>query len=1001
MATTDDDELEADESFTLVLTEPAGPGPNWPPGVTLHATAATAQATILDNDAVTATVAAAAPTVTEGGDATFTVTLSGATPKDSVTIGYQTSGTATSGTDYTAPYEGSSGTLTFAAAVTGIGVTVTTLTDEVFEGRETLVLELTGADTAIGTARVGTPDAATVTIIDDGTLTATITADQAAVPEGAAAGFTVHLSGNPTGVAVTLGWHTHASTATAGADYRLTPQDNGTSGTVTIAAGETARSFTIATLTDRIFDPGETLTVTLDPARAPTGVAIGSPGSASTRITETARVTVDIAGPEPVTEGDPAVFTVTLSLPSAVPITVVCSTRDGTATGGSDYVPMVETLTFTPEVTVLSGPVTTLTDYLLEGEEEFDAVLSAPGGLPAGVSIGTSTATAILLDAIIPVEVSFELERYTAHEGGVAAVVGMLLDQQPGRPLRIPLTTTNQGGAGDDDYTGVPAAVTFGEYDTRRTFTVTAIDDAVVDPGESVLIGFGPLPPAVSAGTPPQTTVGLVDDEEKRQDVLEETLGTFARGILWSAARVLTDNPPCAVPATATIGGHEIRLTPDDFSSGEPPPAAGVLESPTADVDVDELLGRSAFTAPLHAGISDPCWTLWARGDVQRFHVGGGADGSHQAGDLKSAWLGADVAIDEAPVLVGLAVSRNVGRAHYGYAYDDGIGSVREGTLDIGMTAAHAYLRRPATAEHVGYWGMVSLGGGMATDTPAGKSAEESDLVLVMGAVGLRGVLGATAEPLAAAAPGVNEPAGAAGAAGERRGELALFGDLGVAVLATARGERAIDSLHAPVARVRAGTQVAETRPVGGDAAITGSLELWGGYDGGPGAAGLGLGTALGLSFTSPLFTAEVRGHTLLATDYRAHGASLTARYGPRQDGGGLSLSLVPSWGASAGVPRELWQESSVAAAAHGGGFGLDAGIGYGIAVPGTEGVVTPFGEASFTGDGGTRQMIGVRFSVLPHVSGYSLDLALAGERSVAPAAAQTHRVTLRLHLRY
>ena len=91
--------------------------------------------------------------------------------------------------------------------------------------------------------------------------------------------------------------------------------------------------------------------------------------------------------------------------------------------------------------------------------------------------------------------------------------------------------------------------MTFGEHDTRTTFTVTAVDDIVLDPGESVLVGFGPLPAGVSAGAPPDTVVDLIDDEELRREVLEDTLGTFGRGLLLSAARAWVRNPPCAVPA--------------------------------------------------------------------------------------------------------------------------------------------------------------------------------------------------------------------------------------------------------------------------------------------------------------------------------------------------------------------------------------------------------------------------------------------------------------------
>ena len=49
--------------------------------------------------------------------------------------------------------------------------------------------------------------------------------------------------------------------------------------------------------------------------------------------------------------------------------------------------------------------------------------------------------------------------------------------------------------------------------DTSKTFTFTAIDDMVSDDGESVKIGFGsPLPTGVTATSPTETTVTIIDN---------------------------------------------------------------------------------------------------------------------------------------------------------------------------------------------------------------------------------------------------------------------------------------------------------------------------------------------------------------------------------------------------------------------------------------------------------------------------------------------------------
>ena len=73
-----------------------------PEGVSLGTTTTT-RVTIEDDDAIKAIVAAVAPTVTEGGVAEFTVTLTGAISTADVMVSYTLGGTATAGTDYTAP----------------------------------------------------------------------------------------------------------------------------------------------------------------------------------------------------------------------------------------------------------------------------------------------------------------------------------------------------------------------------------------------------------------------------------------------------------------------------------------------------------------------------------------------------------------------------------------------------------------------------------------------------------------------------------------------------------------------------------------------------------------------------------------------------------------------------------------------------------------------------------------------------------------------------------
>ena len=52
----------------------------------------------------------------------------------------------------------------------------------------------------------------------------------------------------------------------------------------------------------------------------------------------------------------------------------------------------------------------------------------------------------------------------------------------------------------------MPLSVTFGASETVKSFSLTATDDLANDDFESVVLGFGPLPSRVSAGSPPHWT---------------------------------------------------------------------------------------------------------------------------------------------------------------------------------------------------------------------------------------------------------------------------------------------------------------------------------------------------------------------------------------------------------------------------------------------------------------------------------------------------------------
>ena len=187
---------------------------------------------------------------TEGAGVVFTVTLSRAST-DAVTVEYSTSDdTATGGADYTTV---SNRTLTLTAGSTRGTFTIATTPDALAENDETFTVTLSSPSS---NAKLGMAQTATGTIEDD-EGTPTLTIENALAAEGEDVEFTVNLSPASSGE-VTVQYTTSAGTATSGTDYTAA-----SARTLTIAAGATRATLTIATTEDTEDENDETFTVTL------------------------------------------------------------------------------------------------------------------------------------------------------------------------------------------------------------------------------------------------------------------------------------------------------------------------------------------------------------------------------------------------------------------------------------------------------------------------------------------------------------------------------------------------------------------------------------------------------------------------------------------------------------------------------------------------------------------------------------------------------------------
>ncbi|MCE2559894.1 MAG: hypothetical protein J4F98_15195 [Acidobacteria bacterium] len=491
---------EGEETFTVALSAPAS---GFPPGVsisdgtgtgTITGSGGREEATVSDAEG------------DEGGDLTFTVTLSGS-PVSAVTVDYATS----IGPDDTASasdFESVSGSLTFAADATGDALsqsfTVTTVADDLVEVDETFTVTLSAPSD-------GFPPGVS---ISDGTGTGTITGattppasvelsvSDASGAEGSDLTFTVALSDSPAS-AVTVDY----ATSVASDDTASESDFGSASGSLTFAAEATgealSQTFSVAAVADSLVEGEETFTVTLSAPSGgfPAGVSIRD-GTGTGTITDTTTPTVsaelsvsDASG----AEGGDLIFTVTLSASpaSAVAVEWATSIESGDTASASDFESAGAGLVFAAgaagEALSQTFTVATVRDNLVEGDETFTVTLSAAStGFPPGISISNATGTGTIIGAG---SAELSVSDASGSEGGDLTFT-VTLSASPGNAVRVNYATAigSADTAAPTDFTGARGSLTFAAGAAgaalSQTFTVAATDDELAEGAETFTVSL-------------------------------------------------------------------------------------------------------------------------------------------------------------------------------------------------------------------------------------------------------------------------------------------------------------------------------------------------------------------------------------------------------------------------------------------------------------------------------------------------------------------------------
>ena len=383
--------------------------------------------------------------------------------------------TAIAGSDYVA----TNGVVTFPPGVTSASIVVQVIGDRMWETNETSFLILSNARNA-GLSR----NQAIATIVNDDPKP-TVTVFNVQILEGNAgmtnALFVLALT-NPSSETITVAVSTANETAQAGVDYLPA------NGAVTFAPGQTNQTYAVLVQGDTLDEPDETFLFRLSLSN----------GVNATLLVDEARCTIldDDLPPSliitdaSVLEGDSgttnAILTVSLTAPSARPISVDYATIAGTASAGSDYSSTDGTLTFFPGETNAMVAVAVLGDKIVEEDETFSVNLTNV----VNVTLARAQATGTIQNDDFPLpKLSIRDASVAEGNSGITnAVFAVTLSIPSLQTVTVNYTTENGTATANTDYKLDSGMLTIPPGQTTAAISIQVFGDTVLEPDETFFI---------------------------------------------------------------------------------------------------------------------------------------------------------------------------------------------------------------------------------------------------------------------------------------------------------------------------------------------------------------------------------------------------------------------------------------------------------------------------------------------------------------------------------
>ena len=512
------------------------------------------------------------------------------------------------------------------------------------------------------------------------------------------------------------------------------------------------------------------------------------------------------------------------------------------------------------------------------------------------------------------------------------------LSRHEDEQVTVDYETSDGTATAPGDYTVTSGTLTFSRGNRSKTVSVPIMADTVNDDGETFTLTLSNL----SGGNvylSDATATGTIKNQ-----------GTMPQAWITRFGRTVASH---AVEAIGTRATGERANHVQIGSNALLPGGSTVDEEPELGIDdlawtpsqaVEEMSGRnlligSAFSFGTGGQGAEPSVGGWGRVELGSFEAE--EDGVVMDGEVTSTFLGADVSRDG--WLAGVAFSMSQGDGDFELMEGED-----QGTVESTLTSVYPYARVRMN-ERMDGWGLVGFGSGELTlrhGMPGHRWVEyTTDIDMHMGAAGLRGEV---VEP--------TQPGGLA---------LAIKSD---AYWVSTRSDEVrstqghLGAAEGEASRIRLIMEGSRAYNVsGGTFTPIGEVGLR--HDGGDAETGAGIEVGGRVRFERAGVTLEGSLRTLVAhqeSGYEEWGAAGALKIRPQKEanGRGLSLTVAPSAGSTGSGTGTIWSARDVRAFAGEHEFEalrrLETRIGYGIGVPGTRGLMTPYAGVAL-GEGGAR----------------------------------------------